>query len=383
MGFRADSDLVAFRRALHRRPEVSGEEGETAAEVAGALRALGADQVVTGLGGHGVAAVFAGAAPGPTVMLRCELDALPIQEAGGADHASTRPGIAHLCGHDGHMAILMGVAQSLAGRRPAAGRAVLMFQPAEETGAGAAAVLADPGFAPLRPDWAFALHNMPGLPLGAARIAEGPANCASVGLQLRLRGRTAHAATPETGLSPWPALAALIPQILALSQEGAAPVPGAGFARVTLTHLRLGAPSFGIAPGEAEVFLTLRSLTDAGMDALRRAALALIETEAAAQGLAAQWSWHDDFAACTNDPAAVARLRAACAATGLPVAPGAPMLASEDFGRFGSAGARAAMLLLGAGEDHPALHDQRYDFPDVLIAPGVALFRAVLDDLLG
>lgn len=374
------TQLTAFRRRLHAHPEVSGAEAWTAGTVAEALRALGCGQVVTGLGGHGVAGVWAGAEPGPTVMLRCELDALPIAETGAVPWRSAIPGAGHQCGHDGHCAILVGLARLLARRPPARGRVVLLFQPAEEDGSGAAAVLADPGFAPLRPDWAFALHNMPGLPAGAVCVQAGPANCASVGLKVVLSGRTAHASAPETGVSPGPALARLIPQVMALGPGGDL---DAGFRLVTVCHARLGEPAFGIAPGQAELWLTLRTLHDAGMAALRADVVAAVEAAAAAEGLAVAMSTHDDFAACTNDPAAVAVFDRAVAACGLArVEGGFPMRASEDFGRFGSV-ARSAMVLLGAGADCPVLHAPDYDFPDDLIDPGVRLFAALCRDLTG
>ena len=375
------SALTRFRHALHRQPEVSGDEAQTAQRVQAALAALGPDQIVTGLGGHGVAAVFSGAAPGPTVMIRAELDALPIPERPGPAHRSEVEGVAHLCGHDGHMAIVLGVGRVLSRDRPARGRAVLMFQPAEEDGSGAAAVLADPAFAALRPDWAFALHNMPGLPLGGVQVSAGPMNCASCGMRLRFSGRTAHAATPDTGLSPDAAMFELIPALRALGPGGAL---DPGFRLVTLTHARLGAPTFGIAPGEGELWLTLRSLTDADMIDLKVQAQDLAEQAAARRGLGLQISWHDDFAACHNDPQATAQIEAALTAAAIPFGPtDGPMRASEDFGRFAGNGTRAAMFLLGAGETSPALHDPRYDFPDSLISPGVSAFRAVLRQILG
>lgn len=374
------AELRAWRHARHRRPEVSGAESETAAAVVEALAPLCPEEIVTGLGGHGVAAVFTGQGAGPTVLLRAELDALPIPDGAGLAYSSEVPGRGHLCGHDGHLAILLGVARLLARDRPPRGRVVLLFQPAEEDGSGAAAVLADPRFALLRPDWAFALHNMPGLPLGAARISAGPANCASVGLRLRLEGRTAHAATPDTGLSPIPALLRLIPELQALGPGGAL---DEGFRLVTLTHARIGTPAFGIAPGEAELWLTLRCLTDGPMAELRRAVIDHVRAEARAHGLGIVESWHDDFAACRNDERATALFARAADRAGLSIGPAEPMRASEDFGRFGTGGTRSAMMLLGAGEDHPALHDPHYDFPDDLIAPGVALFLAVVAEALG
>jgi len=139
-------DLITVRRDLHRHPEVSGDEIQTARTIASALTAWSPTTVLTGLGGHGVAAVFDSGNPGPTVMVRSELDALPIVELGDIPHASEIPGKGHLCGHDGHSTILLGVARLLSRRRPDTGRVVLMFQPAEEDGSGAAAVIADPQF---------------------------------------------------------------------------------------------------------------------------------------------------------------------------------------------------------------------------------------------
>ncbi|MFN3724211.1 MAG: amidohydrolase [Paracoccaceae bacterium] len=375
------TELTLLRHDLHRHPEVSGHEAQTALRVQAALADLVPDQLVTELGGHGVAAVFCGAAPGPTVMIRAELDALPIRQIPGAAHRSTIDGVAHLCGHDGHMAIVLGVARGLARRRPASGRVVAIFQPAEEDGSGAAAVLADPRFAALRPDWAFALHNMPGLPLGQVQVSAGPANCASCGMRLRLTGRTAHAGTPDTGQSPAAALFALIPALAALGAGGAL-VPG--FRLTTLTHVRLGAPTFGIAPGEAELWVTLRSLTDADMIDLKAQATAVADRMSQAHGIGLEIDWQDDFAACENHAQAVDRVIAGLAAAAIPCGPSdGPMRASEDFGRFAGTGARCAMFLLGSGPDCAALHDPGYDFPDALIGPGAAAFSAILKDLLG
>ncbi|WP_054007954.1 amidohydrolase [Cypionkella psychrotolerans] len=373
--------LTTFRRELHRFPEVSREESATAARIVQALAVLQPDQVVTDLGGYGVAAVFNGSADGPTVLFRAELDALPIEELSVAAHRSTIPGKGHLCGHDGHMTLLMGLGRLIARQRPARGRVVLMFQPAEEDGSGAAAVVADPRFAVLRPDWAFSIHNMPGLPFGYSALKAGAVNCASQGLKITLTGKTAHASLPETGLSPALALARLIPAISALGRGG--PL-GPEYRLVTITHARLGEAAFGIAPGEAEVWATLRTMEDGQMAALRGAAMDLARAEATAQGLGIRFSHHDDFAASVNDVQATGHLARALEALAMPYDMGdLPMRASEDFGRFGQGGTRSAMLFLGVGEDHPALHNPDYDFPDALTPLGVQIFDRVLRNLLG
>ncbi len=290
-------ELTAFRHRLHRHPDLSGQEAWTAAQIVQALEPLCPDRILTGLGGHGVAAIWSAPLAGPRVMFRCELDALPIEDLSQAAHRSTLAGKGHLCGHDGHMSILMGLARLISRRPPAQGRVVLLFQPAEEDGSGAAAVLADPRFAEIQPDWAFALHNMPGLPLGHAVIAAGPANCASEGLRVAFGGRTAHASMPETGLSPALALAALMPAALAAGPGGAV-VPG--FRLVSICHARMGEPAFGITPGEGELWLTLRTLLDDDMAALRGEVMGLARDLAAQHGLAVAFTHHDRFAACTN-----------------------------------------------------------------------------------
>lgn len=375
------AELTDWRRDLHRFPEVSGEERDTAARVVAALGGVRPNQIVTGLGGHGVAAVFNGAAAGQTVLFRAELDALPIEEVGQPVWRSTLAGKGHMCGHDGHMTILMGLARLIARQRPATGRVILLFQPAEETGAGAAAVMADPRYGGLKPDWAFALHNMPGLAFGHARLRAGTMMCASQGLRIQLTGKTAHASMPETGTSPVNAVARLIPALLALGPGGAL---NEDFRMVTITHARVGEPAFGISPGFAEVWAKLRTREDGPMAALYAEAVALVQAEAAREGLAVNLITQDAFAATVNDAQAIDRLTAALDALNIGHDDrNLPLRGSEDFGRFGGAGTRMAMMFLGSGEACPQLHNPDYDFPDSLIAIGVGLFHQVMRDILG
>lgn len=374
------ADLVALRRTLHQRPELSGAEVETARQIVAFLKATRPDQIVTGLGGTGVAVIFQGAEPGPTVMVRAELDGLPIQDLGDGTHVSQLPGMGHLCGHDGHMAMLCAVGLMLARNRPARGRAVLLFQPAEETGQGAASVLDDAKFAALAPDIALSLHNLPGLPLGHVALTKGPFNCASRGLQIELTGKTAHASMPETGVSPMQALARLMPALTALGTGGALQP---GYRLVTLTHAQMGEPAFGIAPGAATIMATLRCLEDADMAALCAKAEALVAELAKVEALSVTTSYHDIFHACTNAPEPLDCLHRACDALSIPTHLDlGPMRWSEDFGQFGHA-AKSAMFVLGSGEDHPQLHNPDYDFPDDLIPIGANIFDHALRELLG
>lgn len=364
--------LTAFRRELHAHPDISGRESATAARVRDFLRATHPSHIVEGLGGAGLALVYDSGRRGPRVMFRAELDALPIAEQTGLPHTSQSPGNAHLCGHDGHMAILAGLGLWLARNPPRAGQVVLLFQPAEETGEGARAVLADPGFAELRPDWAFALHNMPGMALGTLAVGGGVASCASVGLRIAFQGREAHAAQPETGLSPAPALAALI---TALAPYSVPQTMGPDFRLATLCHLNMGVAAFGIAPAQAEAWITLRTYDDAGLAAFEEEILSLAAQ--AGQGLSPQITRHDHFHATVNAPDAVDHVTSAQQALGIAAGRFAlPMRPSEDFGAF-SRDTRTALFFLGAGSEQPALHDPAYDFPDSLIAPAVALFAQI------
>ena len=376
------AELTDWRRELHRFPEVSGQERETAARVEAVLRATGPDRIVSNLGGHGVAALYDSARPGPRVLLRCELDALPIEERSEAPHCSTISGKGHLCGHDGHMTMIAAMARLLGRTRPARGSVVLLFQPAEEDGSGAAKVVEDPAFAGLQPDFSFAIHNMPGMPLGEVALAEGPSACASRGMRITLTGKTAHASQPETGISPMVALAGLMPALTALGQGGD-PLSDLDFALATVTHARLGEPAFGIAPGAADLFVTLRSLTDARMARLVNDAETLVQRAAAPVGLAFEITYEDVFTTTVSTSEAVAIAASALDRLGLPHGRGPlPMRPSEDFGRFGERSA-LAFLLLGAGEAQPALHNPDYDFPDTLIPTGAAIFAAITDEILG
>ncbi|NIZ15479.1 amidohydrolase [Phaeobacter sp. HF9A] len=372
--------LVALRHELHSAPELSRAEHATAARIAKVLRDLGADRVLTGLGGTGVAAVFDGRAAGPVLGIRCELDALPIPEENQISYVSQVPGHGHLCGHDGHMAMVLGVAMDLADRRPARGRVVLIFQSAEETGEGAIAFRAAPDFAGIAPDMVLALHNLPGLSRGHVELPTQAANCASRGARIRLTGRTAHAAAPQDGLSPARVLAELMTELAALGPGGDL---REDYALTTVTHATLGAPTFGVSPGVAELWVTLRTVSDHRMQTLMAALTERVASRAVAAGLAQEISYHDVFEACTNGHEAVALLEEACRSGDVPLRlTESPQAFSEDFGQFGKS-AQSAMFWLGAGEDHPRLHNPDYDFPDELIPVGTGIFTRAIHAKLG
>lgn len=369
--------LVALRHALHEAPELSRKEAGTAAIIAAQMKAIGADKVLSGLGGHGIAAVFEGAAPGPTICLRAELDALPITEAPGLSPRSATDGVAHLCGHDGHMTILVGAARALAADRPAKGRVVALFQPAEEDGSGAAAVAGDERFRALGVDMAFALHNMPGLPLGALAITAGPTTCASRGMRLTLNGRTAHASEPQKAVSPIPALSGLMRALDALGQ-GTGPADK-DFTMVTVTHASMGAEAFGITPGDGTLLATLRTRDDAAMANLVSHVEALVAEHAGY--MPHTIGWQDVFVAMNSTRAAADVLANAAEDLGLERIEGfLPIGGSEDFGGLGAP--ERALGFIGSG-DGPSLHEPDYAFPDALIPIGAHLLEHAARVALG
>lgn len=367
--------IAALRRELHRNPELPNREAGTAARILRHFEPLKPDLTMEGLGGTGLAFVFDGAGPGPTVMLRCELDAVPIREINDFAHRSVVDGVSHKCGHEGHMAILAAVGERLAVERPRRGRVVLLYQPAEESGEGAARVVADPRFATLAPDYVFALHNLPGVPFGAVTIRPGTFSCASRGMIVTLRGRTAHASQPETGDSPARAMCELVSALDTLRDHLEF---GDELAFATVVGAFLGGEdAFGTAPADARIMATLRSETNESMARIVAFAEGLAHRLAGRDRLTCTIDYRDDFRTTVNGDEAVAIIRRAAAAR--PVTQlDKPYRFSEDFGRFTEV-AEGAMFGLGAGEGLPELHNPDYDYPDALTPVGAELFLAIVD----
>ena len=370
------ADAVELRHLLHRYAERSGEEVRTAGLVRSLLARTEADRLIEGLGGHGLLAEYRGATEGPSVLLRAELDALPIADPLGWEHASLTEGTGHKCGHDGHMTILLRVAEECGRRRPRRGKVLLLFQPAEETGEGARRVLDDPAFQDIEPSWVFALHNLPGVPFGHVVVRTGPFAMASRGLAVHLRGETAHAAAPDDGRRPTPAVA----ELLGILDDAPDPPETGRAERSTVVHTQLGEPgAFGTSPGAATLHATLRAHTSNDIDRMAEQQLTRIREVAARHDLAVDITWHEDFPATWNDTRATQLVQSAALSEGLVVIkPDEPYGWSEDFGHFTATGP-GALFGLGAGADHPQLHTPRYDFPDPLIEPAVRLLMRLVD----
>jgi amidohydrolase len=371
-----NSELTELRHGLHRDPELSGKEKHTAGMLQAFLQGCGPDSLITGLGGMGILCEYRGAVPGPCVLLRCDMDAVPVEEGLDLPYRSRNPGVSHKCGHDGHMAIMAGVALRLFKGRPRRGSVLLLFQPAEETGSGAAAVLSDGSFSSFSPDYAFALHNLPGFPMGTVVTSPGPFAQGSRGLIVKLAGRSSHAGEPLLGLSPSRAVAALIPLLEDLSDHLNGTV-------ATVIHAVIGERAFGTSPEKAVVMATLRAPGKPGLEHLSRAAEDLAVRTAEAHGLKHAVSWTEEFPPTVNSPEADSIVRAAAESMGLDTAAlEKPFPWSEDFGHF-TERFPGALFGLGSGTGSPPLHDPSYDFPDELIATGTELFMTIIERITG
>ncbi|HSM68366.1 MAG TPA: amidohydrolase [Xanthomonadales bacterium] len=379
---------IELRRWLHAHPELSEREQQTAARIAERLNETAPARLLEGLGSmqSGLCAVYHGKEPGPAVLIRCELDALPIAESNRFEHRSKTPGVSHKCGHDGHMATLVRLAELLSAAPPPRGRVLLLFQPAEETGTGACAVLDDPRFQELgAPDFVYAFHNVPRFELGTVLIRRGVFAQASVGFAVRFEGSTSHSSYPEHGRSPARAVTKLVEAVSdvksLLQGEPAAPVLG------TVTFAQLGeageGSNFGVAPGTGLVMGVLRSQYTPDLDELRLGLEAQVKALAEASDLHHSLSWHEPFAATHSEDGCVERVAAAAFDLGLKVEEVAePFRWSEDFGHFTDR-YTGAFFGLGSGSAQPQLHDDAYDYPEELIETGARLYRAIIDQHLG
>jgi amidohydrolase len=364
--------LSALRRTLHQHPEAGLEEVRTAALVADRLRGLGLE-VTTGVARTGVVGLIRGARPGRTVLLRADMDGLPVEEATGAPYASRVAGRMHACGHDGHVAMLLGAAETLARRRDRlAGTVKLVFQPAEEGPGGArpmieAGVLADPPV-----DAAFGLHLLNDFPVGTVAVRPGPIMAATDRIALRVRGRGGHGAAPHQTVDAVLVAAHVITALQAIAAREVKPTLPVV---VTVGTVRGGFRYNVIAP-DVELTGTVRSF-----DAALRASLPG-RIERLARGVAAGFGAEVDveydfgYPATVNDPEMTRVLQAAAAEVvgpaGLP--PMDPLMGGEDMSYFLEAVPGCYAFIGSAnparGLDHPH-HSPRFDFDEAALPVGV------------
>jgi len=378
--------FIDFRQMLHRFPDLSGKEEATRELVRAFVAPFTPDEIhEVGQDTKGLLLVYTGKNPGKSILIRSELDALPIEETSKVPYISTYPGKSHKCGHDGHMAILSRLAWLLHRSPIENGAVYLLFQPAEENGQGARSILQDPSFKHIvtshggRLDQVIALHNIPGFPLGQILIKEGNFTPAVRSIIVQYQGKTSHAAEPENGRCSAPAIAEFLQQ--ALNMASADPNT-AGFFLVSPIYMHMGEKSYGVTAGDGEIHLTIRSWENQLLDKRAHELEKLAERIGKEYGLQTQISWTEQFEANENHPDVISQIRNAAKALDLPTQQLAyPMKWGEDFGLF-TRQFKGAMFGIGSGETHPALHNPDYDFPDVLIEPASNLFEQIIHDFL-
>ncbi|WP_110943650.1 M20 metallopeptidase family protein [Streptomyces niger] len=376
-------DAVGLRRSLHAWPEVGLHLPRTQQRLLSALDGLGLD-VRTGQRLSSVTATLDGAKEGPTLLLRADMDALPVREATGLDFASRVPDAMHACGHDAHTAMLAGAAQLLSRHREElAGRIIFMFQPGEEGRHGARhmieeGVLTAGGRAA---DAAFALHLMPGLPSGTVRLRPGPQMAASDKLRIVVRGRGGHASAPHTAADPIPVACEIVLALhTAVTRRIAADDP----AVLTVSTLSAGSLP-GIIPETVDITGTIRTVSQAARERLHGAVAQVAEGVAAAHGTAAEVTVEPGYPVTVNDSVFagfVLRVAADVLGADRVEAMPAPAMTAEDFS-YVLAAVPGALAFLGAcppgltPDQAPELHSSRLVIDEDALASGIACHAAV------
>lgn len=374
------AEIAAWRRHLHQHPELLYDVHETAKFVEEKLKSFGCDHVETGIGRSGVVAVIKGRhGDGPAIGLRADMDALPITETSGAEWASKNPGKAHSCGHDGHTSMLLGAAQYLSETRNFRGAAVLIFQPAEEGGAGGLAMVRDGLMERFGIAEVYGVHNMPGIPVGQFAICKGPIMAATDEFDLSITGRGGHAAQPHRGIDPVLTGSQLVLALQGIVSRNTDPLDSLV---ISVTKFIAG-DTHNVIPETAMLSGTVRSLkkeTRAFAERRIREAAAGI---AAVSGAEIAVRYQNNYPVTFNHDAQTefaARVAAQVAgeskvATGI-----APMMAAEDFSYMLEA-RPGAYIFLGNG-DSPGLHHPAYDFNDEAIPYGVSYFASLIETAL-
>jgi len=364
---------------MHAEPELAGSEKATALKIVNFISRYTPDEIIKNIGGEGIAFIFRGREHGPTILFRCELDALPIQEINDFEYKSKFENRGHKCGHDGHMAVLAGLAQKISENGAIKGKIILLFQPAEETGEGAVRVLNDSEFTAIKPDYVFAFHNLPGYPLNSIIVRKGGFASASEGMIIKLTGKTSHAAEPENGINPSLAVAEIIKEF---SNLPAKLEHAKEFTLVTIIHTRIGEKAFGTSPGYAEIMATLRAYRNDDMELLIENAEKIAQSVASDHRLKIEISYTDVFPATVNDDKCVELIESSATKNNYTITELSEQFRwSEDFGHF-TARYEGAMFGIGSGEDHPQLHNPDYDFPDEIIPTGINMFYTIINEIL-
>ena len=373
--------LRAWRRDIHQNPELLYDVERTARYVADRLTAFGCDEVKTSIGRTGVVGVIRGAKGSSprSIGLRADMDALPIEEATNLSYRSKNPGKMHACGHDGHTAMLLGAARRLAQTRNFAGSAVVIFQPAEEGGAGARAMIEDGLMDQFGIEEVYGMHNWPLLPVGSFMLRKGPLLAAADEITIAIEGQGGHAAMPHQGVDPVVAGAQIV---LALQTIASRNIDPLNSCVVSITRFEAGSAS-NIIPQTAWLNGTARTLQAATRDKVEKRIREIVAGNAAAAGLTARVEYRRGYPATVNHPgqtdfaAAVARKVAGDSHVD---SNAAPVMGAEDFS-FMLEARPGAFIFLGNG-DSAKLHSPAYDFNDAALPYGMSYWVELVETAL-
>ncbi|MDE1991397.1 MAG: amidohydrolase [Rhizobiaceae bacterium] len=371
-------EFIALRRDLHQYPELAFQERRTSKLVAAHLSSWGYE-VATEIAGTGIVATLARGNGKRRVAVRADMDALPIEEATGLSYASKNPGVMHACGHDGHTTILLAAARYLAESGNFSGTLRLIFQPAEEIGAGARKMLAEGLFERFPVDAVFGLHNWPGVPAGHFGFVADAAMASVDQAVIRIVGKGGHGAEPHRGVDPVLASASFITALQSVVSRNVDPQD---MAVVTVGSIHAGSAS-NVIPESVELKLTMRAFSQAVRDQLQQRVPALARAQAESFGARADVDYRLGFPALVNHRDETAFAREVALATFEPERiekDFRPRTASEDFA-FMLQQKPGSYLFVGNGESAP-LHSTRYDFDDTIIAPAARYWVRLAETFL-
>ena len=369
-------DMIAWRHDLHRHPEFGFEERRSASFVAESLRRFGLDDVAEGIGGTGVVGTLKRGTSDRVIALRADMDALRIEEQGVVGHKSVVPGLMHACGHDGHTAMLLGAARLLAEEGGFDGTVRFVFQPAEEWGRGAQAMIDDGLFDRFPFDEIYGIHNMPGFPVGEFRTRAGPVMSAEDIFEIRLRGIGGHAARPHAGNETLVAACALVTSLQTIVSRRLDPTETAV---VSVTEL-ISDGTRNALPGLSRVLGDARSFKPEVSAIIEEQMRAIAAGVAQAYNMEIDVDYSREFVPLINDShltdEALAAARTVSEFESTIVAD-APITASEDFARF-LLHVPGCFVFIGNGETSAPLHNPGYDFNDAALMGGAAFHAAIV-----
>ena len=373
------AEIAAWRHDLHAHPELLYEVHRTAASVAEKLTAFGCDEVVSGLGRTGVVGVIRGNRPGgarKVIGLRADMDALPLQEANELPYKSTVPGKMHACGHDGHTAMLLGAAKYLAETRNFAGTAVVIFQPAEEGGAGGLAMVKDGLMDRFGIEEVYGMHNFPGLPVGEFSIRSGAIMASTDTLTIDIEGVGGHAARPHLSVDTILVGAQIVNQVQSIVSRNIDPLDAAVISICTFQ----GGSADNIIPQTARLRGTVRSLRPEVRDLLGKRVPEVVEATARAYGATAKVSLRRGYPVLRNherETAFAASIAGQIAGPEHVDTDMAPVMGGEDFSYMLEA-RPGAFIFVGNG-DTAGLHNQSYNFNDDIIPFGTSYWVRLVE----